>query len=389
MPRPVEPGRRPRPLAITAVVPTVAAGGPVEPCLEALRENRAAEVIVVRTTPDGDEQALSRAYADRVIDAPLAAAGAARQLAARAATQPWIAFLAPDVILPPTALMELTLETMSSGVAVLQAEVRRTGSGDDWSGRLATHLDASRREGCLDASLLLVQREVVLSHPFDPRSTSAADPDLALRLGAAGIRVGRSASVEVARRLPAGPSPVKAAWRADGAAIGRLVRRSGRRGARAAAAATRVAVRAGLDRTAGTPRRLRYLVAFALAGYRGMVAGLRDRNVAVGAGARPTLLATLTAVLLPALAAGAVGAVAAGYGLAVGVAAFADASYEGRLVPKLVVLGSILALVAVEIGKGAAVPGVRAWSARLAPWATALGAVAVAAAVARLVNVLT
>lgn len=90
-------------LPITVVVSVAAADGSIERCLTAIRENGPAEVLVVDAGASARTLEVASHYTDHVIDATGPGADA-YEAGARAASQPWIAFVEPEVVLAPDAL---------------------------------------------------------------------------------------------------------------------------------------------------------------------------------------------------------------------------------------------------------------------------------------------
>src|SRR5687767_13036123 len=98
------------PLPITVVVPARNAGEWIEACLQSVRANGPAELIVV----DGRSMDETVAVAERFTDAVLSDGGGgvayARQIGAEAARQPYVAFIDVDIELSKDSLAELLSE---------------------------------------------------------------------------------------------------------------------------------------------------------------------------------------------------------------------------------------------------------------------------------------
>ena len=90
-------------LPMTVVVPVGATAGSIERCLAAICENHPAEVLLVDAGASARTLEVASHYADHVIDATGPGVDA-YQAGARAASQPWVAFVEPDVVLAPDAL---------------------------------------------------------------------------------------------------------------------------------------------------------------------------------------------------------------------------------------------------------------------------------------------
>jgi hypothetical protein len=285
-------------LPVTAVVVTRNAEHWVEPCLRSVRDNRPAEIMLVDGHSTDRTVELAAPHVDRVIYDGGAGVAVARQLGARESHQPWIAFIDADVTLPPDSLRNLVEEARRRRLSALQAGLHSVGSGDYWSEQLAEHDNRGRSRHWFGVSASLVLREEILRHPLDPRFVSGEDIDLRLRLERAGVAIGVADTTTVEHAYREGFALAREQWLADGAGIGRLVRKHG------VSALPYVAVpfaTAAWRIAQGIPERLRpapYFLGLAAGNWLGLLRGLLDRTVPTGGRRRDLLVAATVLALL-------------------------------------------------------------------------------------------
>lgn len=304
------------PLPVSVVVPARNAARWIASSLAAVRANGPAEVVVVTAPSDDGTEELARGFADRVIDDLGAGVATARMLGAEAATQPWIAFVDTDVVLPEHALATLLDEARERGLDGLQSSLRSTGEDDYWSCALAHHHNVGRSRGWFGLSATVIRREVVLRHALDTRFRSGEDIEFRHRLRYARVPVGISARVVAQHRFAPGLAFARDQWLADGAGLGRLVRKHGWR-AVVPAITPFGATLVGILRSLGPEYRWApYYVAFAFGNLVGLLRGLADATVSPEAhdGVAPDRPAEWIAFGLLALILGGAGAIAVGLG---------------------------------------------------------------------------
>ncbi|MBV8935636.1 MAG: glycosyltransferase [Alphaproteobacteria bacterium] len=370
-------------LRISAVVPARNAEGWIESCLRAIRENDPAEVILVDGGSTDRTVELAQPLVDKVIDDGGAGVAAARMLGVASASQPWIALVDADVVLPPNALRDLDRERCERQLVALQAGLHSVGAGDYWSQSLANHHNHGQSKRWFGVCASIIARDLLLAHPLDAQLRSGEDIDLRLRLTRAGFRIGVSDAMVGLHRFADGFAFAGKQWLADGAGLGRMVRKHGRR-ALPNAMIPFAAATLGLAR--GMREALRpwpYFAGFAVGNYIGLWRGLIDRNVpARGRGRKALVASTLVWLLaLPALVA------AASIALAVSLISLGHAAYEGHLL--LVTLAILVVAVPFEVGRGAASGRFSVIARYIAPftaWAVLLGLIFSGLRLARVVG---
>ncbi len=269
-------------LPISAIVPALNAEDWVESCLRAVRANGPAEIILVNGPSQDATVERGRPLADRVIDLGPANVAQARTLGVAASTQPWLAFIDVDVVLPDGALAALFQEASERNLDGLQAGLRSVGAGDYWSEALAEHHNAGRSRHWFGLNATLVTRELMLRNPLDQSFDSGEDIEFRFRMRRQHERIGVSRSVEVRHRFRAGYAFATEQWLADGAGLGRLVRKHGS-AALPSAMIPFGAAALGIVRGIGSGFRLvPYYVGFGLGNLVGLMRGLADVGVPLG-----------------------------------------------------------------------------------------------------------
>jgi hypothetical protein len=264
-------------LPISVVVPTLNAADWIVDCLTAIRANRPKEIIVVDGHSSDGTQLLAEPLATRVLREATAGPAAARNIGSESAKGTWLAFIDADVVLPEGALEALLTEARERKLSAIQAGLRSTGS-DYWSEQMAWQHNAGRSRSWFGVSATLIRTSAFRKHPFDARLISGEDVDIRLRLEAAGERIAVSENTVVVHRFAPGYDAAKAQWRADGAGLGRLVRKLGRPALRQLAIPF-AATAYWLGRTITEPRRIPYFVGFGAGNWLGAFDGLSDDSI--------------------------------------------------------------------------------------------------------------
>jgi hypothetical protein len=282
------------------------------------------------------------------------------------ASHPWIAFVDSDVVLPPNALRDLDRERSERRLVALQAGLHSTGDGDYWSQSLADHHNQGQSKRWFGVCATLIARDLLLAHPLDGALSSGEDIDLRIRLAKAGFRVGVSETMVCGHRFATGFKFARRQWTADGAGLGRMVRKHGRT---AIVSAMMPFGAAALGILRGIGESLRpwpYFAGFAVGNYAGMWCGLADRGIPIRSRGRRLLVAAMMVWLLALPAALA----ALGVVFALSMERLGKAAYQGHLL--LLTLAILAVAIPFEVGRGADNDRFSAIARRLAPF-TALG----------------
>jgi glycosyltransferase involved in cell wall biosynthesis len=369
---------------ISAVVPARNAEDWIESCLCAIRANAPAEIILVDGGSTDRTVELARPWVDKVLDDGGTGVAAARMLGVASASQPWVALVDADVVLPPNALRDLDQERRNRHLVALQAGLHSVGAGDYWSQSLADHHNQGQSRQWFGVCASLVSRDVLLANPLDGDLRSGEDIDLRIRLMTAGFPVGVSETMIGQHRFANGFAFAGKQWLADGAGLGRMVRKHGRAALVNAMIIPFAAAALGLVR--GATQALRpwpYFTGFAVGNYIGLWRGLIDRSVPAPGPARRLLIGGMAAWLL---------ALPVLLGLAAATLAWVllkagHAAYEGHLL--LLTLATLAVAIPLEVGKGAGTgrfPSIARSLAPLAAWAMFLALLLSAVRLAKIVG---
>lgn len=212
---------------ITVVIPTLNAVEWIADCLRSVSGQGAIRIIVVDGgSTDGTLERLTMSQV-RMLANPGPGPAAARQAGVEAARTPWVALIDADVLLPDGAIDTLFREASERKLEGISARAHYVSSGGYWSDQLARHHGRAPSRDWFGVSAALLRRPTLLAVPFDVRLASGEDIDLRLRLERAGRPVGTSEKVTVEHRYGGGLRVAIGQWTADGAGLGRLVRKDG------------------------------------------------------------------------------------------------------------------------------------------------------------------
>jgi len=264
---------------LSVVVPARNAADFIESCLETIRRNRPAEIIVVDGQSQDATVDIARKFTDNVLSDGGGGVALARQLGAEAAHQPCVAFIDVDVELTDSALGELLAELQDRRLEAIQAQLKSVGANDYWSRALASHHRGGRSKNWFGLSASLFVREAFLRYGMDSSFSSGEDIELRYRLHKAGARVGMSQRVTVRHRFGPGFRFALGQFLADGAGLGRVVRKYGWQ-----AAPTLVIPAGGTVLGIGRsllrhPQFIPYYGLYGVCNYWGIARGLLDRRV--------------------------------------------------------------------------------------------------------------
>jgi GT2 family glycosyltransferase len=188
-----------RPVPVSVIVCVRNRDQALAHCLRALKTADPAEVIVVDGASTDRTVDVATAAGFRVVSDGGAGLGAARQLGAEVATNPYVAFVDSDVVLEPQTLELLQREAETNGWDAVQA--RMVGPqdrpsywqrGEAWRRSVQDQAGIADAIGCLAT---LIRRDLVLEVGFDPAFSGAAeDGDFFFRARKAGARIAFSSS---------------------------------------------------------------------------------------------------------------------------------------------------------------------------------------------------
>jgi len=214
-------------LDVSVVVPARNASALIERCLEAIRRNQPGEVIVVDGLSSDGTVEIARGFADAILSDDGLGVAHARQMGAEAARHPYIAFIDVDVELPEGALSALLEELVRLGADGIQAQLTSVHANDYWSRALAAHHNRGRSRRWFGLSCTVFRRDLLRQHGLDPAFRTGEDIEFRYRLEEAGANILLSEKTWAQHRFEAGFRFALGQWMADGAGLGRMVRKYG------------------------------------------------------------------------------------------------------------------------------------------------------------------
>ncbi len=182
-------------LPVSVVVTTRNSEKTIGQCLESVKKNNPAEIILVDGNSSDDTLAIARRYTSLIFSDQGREYNYAQQLGAEKANSDYIALVDSDIVLPEGTLAKLLDELRAQDYASMSAAVLPISSvtywerATDWNGRL---LRERRGVGGLQATIVL--RDIVMQHKLDASLKGASDLDFAIRMKEAGLKQGISAA---------------------------------------------------------------------------------------------------------------------------------------------------------------------------------------------------
>jgi len=171
-------------------------------CLEAIRQNSPAEIIVVDGQSTDRTVAISKEYTDKIFSDGGKGLGYARQIGAEKASSEYIAYIDSHVILIENdALSRMLADIRNSGHVAVSARLTSDMSCSDyWEWGQYQHEYYSQKNGhrtdYLSTYAGLIRRETVLRYKFNFASKVIIDDfDLTLKLKKAGYTFGNSSAL--------------------------------------------------------------------------------------------------------------------------------------------------------------------------------------------------
>jgi len=174
-------------LPISAIVVARNAERTVAGCLEWVQRNGPAEIIVVDGVSSDRTADIAQLYTSKIYSDAGRGVSFAHQLGLAQATQPYIAYVDADIILPDAALATMLDEMKAGGFANVQAGLVPARSATYWERTQDWQVKVrqSRYPGGLSACVL--DKRVALEIGFDPTIRIAGDDiDFLYRLKSAG-----------------------------------------------------------------------------------------------------------------------------------------------------------------------------------------------------------
>jgi glycosyltransferase involved in cell wall biosynthesis len=180
-------------LPLSAIIVAKNGAGTLADCLESVRRNNPAEIIIIDGMSSDGTLGIARAYTQRIFSDEGRGVSFAHQLGLEQARQPHIAYIDADIILPDNALETMLEELQTGGFANMQARLDPVKSQTYWEKAQDWHMKSSqlRTRGGLSAAIL--DKGIAAKIGFDPEIRIAGDDvDFLYRLKKAGYKIGTS-----------------------------------------------------------------------------------------------------------------------------------------------------------------------------------------------------
>ncbi len=157
-------------------------------CLESVKNNNPAEIIVVDGLSTDRTLEIARKYTSLIFSDEGREASYAHQLGAEKATQEYIAYIDSDIVLPEGTLYNLFKELEGTDFVSMAATIKPASVSTYWERAIdwnSVILRARNRIGGLQATLL--RKDIVLKYGFDSFITHGDDLDFTTRVQQGGI----------------------------------------------------------------------------------------------------------------------------------------------------------------------------------------------------------
>lgn len=176
----------------------------IDECLDSIRRNNPAEIIVVDGNSSDRTVEIARRYTDKIYSdegrkashaREATAQSYARQFGAEQATQEYIAYVDSDVVLTEGCLATMLAELQAGGYANIQAKLLAASLNNYWERStdfMLRHLSARKGQGGTSAAVM--RRDTVLNIKFDPSVVGGDDYDFLKKLKVGGYKLGSSSA---------------------------------------------------------------------------------------------------------------------------------------------------------------------------------------------------
>ena len=182
-------------LPISVIIVAKNAESTIEKCLDSVRRNNPAEVIVVDGNSSDKTVDITRRYTQRICSDEGRGPSYAHQLGAEQATWEYIAYVDSDIVLPPGTLSTLLAELKATDYVGIAAKMLAAKLSNYWERAIdwENQLHQARVRSGLFASVL--KREIVMKLGFDTFIKPAGDDsDFLIRLKRDGYKFGMSSA---------------------------------------------------------------------------------------------------------------------------------------------------------------------------------------------------
>jgi glycosyltransferase involved in cell wall biosynthesis len=157
-------------LPVSVIIITRNAAVTLESCLESIRSNGAAEIIVVDGNSSDNTLEIARRFTERIFSDEGKGKSGARQLGAEVAAQDYLAYVDADIVLAESTLAQMLGDMRRGDYAGVSAHIlppRRKLNYWEWGGGEHNRLSKQRhREGHLATAACILKRDIVIKYKF-------------------------------------------------------------------------------------------------------------------------------------------------------------------------------------------------------------------------------
>jgi glycosyltransferase involved in cell wall biosynthesis len=180
-------------LPISAIVCVKNGENTLDKCLDSIRRNNPAEIIIVDGDSTDKTLDIARRYTDRLFSDGGRGVSLAPRIGAEQAGQRYLAYIDADIVLTGSALSTMLDEFEAHGYGNLQAQVLPLDTANYWSWAIDQHVMLLRRRNPGGLSTCILRRDITLKVDFDTSISLAGDDvDFLSRLKLGGYTLGTS-----------------------------------------------------------------------------------------------------------------------------------------------------------------------------------------------------
>jgi len=181
---------------ISVIIIAKNAESTIKECLDSVRRNNPAEIIVVDGVSSDKTVEVAKRYTEKIYSDGGKGQSYARQLGAEQATLEYIAYVDSDVVLTEGALATMLAEFQGSGYVSIHAQVspgiKRL---NYWEWAQHQHRQLRHIEHRIGTLACLFRRETILKYGFDPSAEHLDDLSLEFKLRKEGYKFGTSSAL--------------------------------------------------------------------------------------------------------------------------------------------------------------------------------------------------
>jgi len=183
-------------LPISVIIIAKNAESTVEECLDSVRKNNPAEIIVVDGNSSDKTVKIAKRYTEKIYSDVGKGKSYARQLGAEQATLEYIAYVDADVVLTEGALTTMAAELQGSEYVSVHAQLLAASVSTYWERATEQHRQLSPRRFGIGTAACLFRRDTLLKYGFElSYGGYLDDQDLEYRLRREGYKFGISSAL--------------------------------------------------------------------------------------------------------------------------------------------------------------------------------------------------